>query len=127
MARRNVIIKHLETIKTQERNLNDFKSADASLVYQNPVECLKEKGVCIQLMKIRSDTCKKIIENAIQIVKDKDYTTHVDQLRKSKRRFDIELPPRGTCWEVLKRILTTWKADPKGFRAIRSILQWNHT
>ena len=88
-----------------------FIQPNELLISKDPVKLLRNKGVATNIYKIKSSSCKKIIEHCIDIIKSKDYTTDVDRLRKGKLRFDIELPPRGYCWTLLNRILNTWKKD----------------
>ena len=54
-----------------------------------------------------------MLEHVISLVQKQKYTSKVEDLSRPKNRLDLELPPRGYCWEVLNRILAAWKKDKR--------------
>lgn len=76
------------------------------------VEGLREGGIGTRLHALQPQTCDRILDECAQLLRDGDFTTDVEKLSNAKRRFDVNLPPRGYCWEVLQRILRAWKDDP---------------
>lgn len=110
MASRATILRHLKKIRKLPR-VAPFIEAHPRLQSDNPTEQLAQTGVGIGFLTLRSGTCDNILNHVISLVEKNAYTTDVEGLSRPKRRLDVELPPRGYCWDVLQRILGKWKKD----------------
>lgn len=109
-ARRTTIIRYLENLKHVPR-VDNFVEVDNRIASLNPTEQLAKLGVATNFMRLRQGTCDRILNDAIHLLKNKEYTTNVKPLHSPQKRLDIELPPHGYSWKVLQRILNTWKKD----------------
>lgn len=78
----------------------------------DPVAQLRELGVATRLLALRPETCDRLLRAAREVVRSTDFVDESERLRKGGKRFDVCLPPRGYCWEVLQRILRRWRDDP---------------
>ena len=112
MASRRKILRLLDLIRNPTP-VEHFVGVDERLESDNPTELLRQTGVGVGFLTLRPNTCEKILEHVIDLVEHKDYTTGVEGLHQPKNRLDVELPPRGYCWEVLQRILSKWKKDKR--------------
>lgn len=110
MASRRKILRLLDLIR-DPTPVENFVKVDERLQSDNPTELLRQTGVGVGFLTLQARTCDKILEHVIDLVEHKDYTTDVEGLHQPKNRLDVELPPRGYCWEVLQRILSKWKKD----------------
>lgn len=111
MAKRATILRYLKKLRNLPR-VAPFIDAHPRLQGgSNPTEHLAKTGVGIGFLTLQSKTCDNILEHVISLVEKKQYTTDVEGLSRPKQRLDVEIPPRGYCWNVLQRILSNWKKD----------------